>query len=64
MQEFKENKQICIDLHCYAVQLYTSAITHGCMMHAYGSLCAMAVCSVNLLLSEHCTINDVHMQTT
>ena len=31
-------------------------------MCMYDSACAMAVCCVRLLLSEQCTVNDVHMQ--
>ena len=32
-------------------------------MHMYDSMCAMAVCCVRVLLSEQCTVNDVHTQT-
>ena len=32
-------------------------------MRTYDSVCAMVVCCVRLLLSEQCTVNDVHTQT-
>ena len=32
-------------------------------MRKYGSVCAMAICCVHLLLCEQCTVNDVYTQT-
>ena len=32
-------------------------------MRMYGSMCAMAVYSVRLLLREQCTVNNVYTQT-
>ena len=32
-------------------------------MRMFSSVCAMAVCSVRLLLREQCTVNDVYTQT-
>ena len=33
-----------------------------CSVLTYSSVCAMPVCCVRLLLSEQCTVNNIHMQ--
>ena len=43
MQEFKENKQLSIDMNCSMLQSCTPAISHGCMVRALSRVYAMAV---------------------
>ena len=70
MHEHKKSfqQELTFFLQCTSLFLLVSICSqlnkvYGCTMRTYGSVCAMDVCCVRLLLSEQCTVNDVHTQT-